>query len=40
MKQDALNDMKRLSVNVDLTVVFIIINNTVMIINARVNAKY
>ena len=40
MKQDALNDMKRLSVNVDLTVVFIIINNTAMIINARVNTKY
>ena len=31
--------MKRASVNVDLTVVFVIINNTEMRINVGVNAK-
>ena len=31
--------MKRTSVNVDLTVVFVIINNTEMRINVGVNAK-
>ena len=31
--------MKRVSVNVDLTVVFVIINNVGMMINAGVNAK-
>ena len=39
MKQDTQNDMKRVSVNVDLTVVFVIINNVGMMINAGVNAK-
>ena len=39
MKQDTQNDMKRVSVNVDLTVVFVIINNVGMTINAGVNAK-
>ena len=39
MKQDAQNVMKRVSVNVDLTVVFVIINNIGMMINAGVNAK-
>ena len=38
MKQDAQNGMKRVSVNVDLTLVFLIINNSGMIINAGVNA--
>ena len=31
--------MKRVSVNADLTVVFVIINNVGMMINAGVNAK-
>ena len=31
--------MKRVSVNVDLTVVFVIINNVGMMINAGVNTK-
>ena len=31
--------MKRVSVNVDLTVVFVIINNVGMMINEGVNAK-
>ena len=31
--------MKHVSVNVDLTVVFVIINNVGMMINAGVNAK-
>ena len=39
MKQDAQNDMKLVSVNVDLTVVFLIINNFGMMINVSVNAK-
>ena len=39
MKQDAKNGMKRVSVNVDLTVVFVIINNVGMMINEGVNAK-
>ena len=39
MKQDAENGMKRVSVNVDLTVVFVIINNVGMMINAGVNAN-
>ena len=38
MKQDAQNGMKRVSVNVHLTVVFVIINVRMMI-NAGVNAK-
>ena len=39
MKQDAENNMQHVSVNVDLTVVFVIINNVGMMINAGVNAK-
>ena len=39
MKQDTQNDMKRVSVNVDLTLVFVIIKNVGMMINAGVNAK-
>ena len=39
MKQDIKNDMKRVSVNVDLIAVFVIINNAGMMINADVNAK-
>ena len=39
MKKDAQNGMKRASVNVDLTVVFVIINNTELRINVGVNAK-
>ena len=39
MKQDAWNGMKRVTVNVDLIVVFVIINNVEMMINAGVNAK-
>ena len=39
MKQDAWNGMKRVSVNVDLTVVFVIINNVGMMINAGRNTK-
>ena len=39
MKQDTQNDMKRVSVNVDLTVVFVIINNVGMMINTGVSAK-
>ena len=39
MKQDTKNGMKRVNVNVDLTVVFVIINNVGMMINAGVNAK-
>ena len=35
----AQSGMKRVSVNVDLTVVFVIINNVEMIINAGVNAR-
>ena len=39
MKQDAENNMQHVSANVDLTVVFVIINNVGMMINAGVNAK-
>ena len=39
MKQDTKNGMKRVNVNVDLTVVFVIINNVGMMINAGVNAN-
>ena len=39
MKQGAYNGMKRASVNVNLTVVFVKINNIGMMINAGVNAK-
>ena len=39
MKQDGYNGMKRVSVNVDFTVVFVIINNVGMMINAGVNAE-
>ena len=39
MKHDAENGMKRVSVNVDLTVRFVIINNAETMINAGVNAK-
>ena len=39
MKQDTKNGMKSVNVNVDLTVVFVIINNVGMMINAGVNAK-
>ena len=39
MKQDTKNGMKSVNVNVDLTVVFVIINNVRMMINAGVNAK-
>ena len=35
----AQSGMKRVSVNVDLTVVFLIINKVGMIINAGVNAR-
>ena len=39
IKQDVYNGLKRVTVNVDLTVVFVIINNVGMMINAGVNAK-
>ena len=44
MKQDTQNGIKHVSVNVDLTLVFVIINNVGikivgMMINAGVNAK-
>ena len=39
MKQDAYNGMKRVSVNVDLTLAFVIINNPGMMINVGVNTK-
>ena len=39
MKQDAWNSIKRVSVNVDLTLVFVIKNNIRMMINTCVNAK-
>ena len=39
MKQDAQNSMKHVSLNVDLTVVFVIINNVGVVINAGVNAN-
>ena len=39
MKQDAENGVKRVSVNVDSNIVFVIISNIGMKINAGVNAK-
>ena len=39
MKQDAQNGMKRVSANLDLNIVFVIINNVEIMINAGVNAK-
>ena len=39
MKQDTQNGMKRVSINVDLTVVFVTMNNVGMMINAGGNAK-
>ena len=39
MKQDAENSMKCVSLYVDLSVVFVIINNVGMRINAGANAK-
>ena len=40
MKQDTQNGMKLVSVNVDQMVVFVIINNVGMMINAGVNVKH
>ena len=40
MKQDTQNGMKLASVNVDQMVVFVIIHNVGMMINAGVNVKY
>ena len=39
MKQDGQNDLKRVSVNVDLNIVFVIIKNVGMMVNTGVNAK-
>ena len=39
MKQDAQNDLKRVSVNVDLTLEFVITNNVGMMIKAGGTAK-
>ena len=39
MKKDTQNGMKRVSENVDLIAVFVIINNAGMMVNADVNAK-
>ena len=39
MKQDAYNGMKCISATVDLTVMFVMINNVGMMINAGVNTK-
>ena len=39
MKQGTQNGMKRVSVNVDSNIVFVIINNVEMMINAGVNAN-
>ena len=39
MKQDAQNGMKRVSVNVDSNIVFVIINNAGMMIDSGVKAK-
>ena len=39
MKQDPYNAMKHVSVNIDLTVMFVIINNVGMMINEGVNEK-
>ena len=38
-KRDAQNGMKRVSVNVDSSIVFVIINSVEMMINADVNAQ-
>ena len=39
MKQDAYNSMKCVSENLDLTLVFVITNNSGMMINVGVNVK-
>ena len=39
MKQYAWNSMKRVNVSVDSNIVFVIINNNGMMINAGVNAN-
>ena len=39
MKQDAKNGMKRVSVNKNLTVLFVITKNVGMVVNAGVNAN-
>ena len=39
MKLDTLNEMKRVTVNVDQMQAFVIINNARMMINSGVNAK-
>ena len=39
MKQDAKNGMKRVSVNKNLTVLFVITKNVGMMVNAGVNAN-
>ena len=39
MKQDAYNGMKCISATVDLAVMFVMINNVGMMINAGVNTK-
>ena len=39
MKQDAWNRMKSVSLNIDLNIAFIIINNVGIMINQGVNAK-
>ena len=39
MKQYAWNSMKRVNVSVDSNIVFVIINNVGMMINAGVNAN-
>ena len=38
-KRDAQNGMERVSVNVDSSIVFVIINDVEMMINADVNAQ-
>ena len=39
MKQDTQNGMKRVNANIDLMVVFVMLNNIGIIINAGVNPK-
>ena len=39
MKQDSWNDIKRVNVNLTLGLIFVIINNFGIMINAGVNAK-
>ena len=39
MKQDTQNGMKRMYASADLMVMFVIVNNAGMMINAGVNAK-